>query len=201
MLQVGITGGIGAGKSLVCRIFEALGVPVYDADSRAKWVMAYDSVLVSHIMEEFGREAYTSGGEINRAYMAQTVFHNPERLAKLNALVHPRVGVDYRQWLQAHQQAPYVLKEAALLFETGSYKQLDFIIVVDAPLEVRVKRVLLRDPHRDDAQVRAIIQKQMPEQESKAKTDFVIDNSGEQLLIPQVLKLHEFFLAQKELKS
>lgn len=194
MLEIGITGGIGAGKSVVCRVFQTLGIPVYDADSRAKGLMVNDPVLVENIKAEFGQQAYTPEGALNRAYLAKTAFHDPERLARLNALVHPRVGVDYKQWTKKNQAAPYLLKEAALLFESGSYQQLDYIITVRASVDVRVRRVLKRDPQRDEQQVRAIIGKQWSEEQRQGEADFVIDNSGGELLIPQVLNLHEQLL-------
>lgn len=149
-LQIGITGGIGSGKSLVCRMFACLGVPVYDADSRAKSVMTTDGILVMQIKKEFGGLSYHADGSLNRNYLAGTVFNNPERLEVLNKLVHPRVGEDYLKWLDKQREHAYVLKEAALLYESGSYKALDKVIVVHAPEAVRVARVRQRDPHRSE---------------------------------------------------
>ena len=143
-LQVGITGGIGSGKSTVAKIFNVLGIPVYDADSRAKALMNTDSILIEQIKKEFGDAAYTNG-QLDRKYLAQQVFGFPERLKKLNSFVHPRVAEDYSTWVQSHADKHYVLKEAALLFEAGSAAQLDTIIVVTAPEEVRIKRVMQRD--------------------------------------------------------
>jgi dephospho-CoA kinase len=139
MLRIGITGGIGSGKSIASRLFQALGVPVYDADSRARWLMEHDVELRQHLSAAFGSDAYDAAGRLNRPALAATVFRNPELLAQLNALVHPHVGTDFERWALAQQQAghAYVLKEAALLFEAGSYKQLDRIITVFAPQPVR----------------------------------------------------------------
>jgi dephospho-CoA kinase len=191
--QIGITGGIGSGKSLVCRIFKALGVSVYDADSRAKAVMTTDGILITQIEKEFGVLSYRKG-ELNREYLANVVFNNPERLKMLNNLVHPRVTLDYEQWLTQHQTEPYVIKEAALLFETTSYRLLDKIVVVYAPEKVRIERVVKRDSHRNEEQVKEIIRNQMNEEEKKKLADFVIVNDESELVIPQVLALHKQFL-------
>lgn len=192
-LQVGITGGIGSGKSLVCKIFQSLGVPVYDADSSAKNLMISDPILIDQIKGEFGKEAYHADGSLNRKQISTQAFGEPERLEKLNRLVHPRVAHDYASWISKHEANPYVIKEAALLFEAGSAKALDKVIVVSAPLLLRIKRVLQRDPQRTEEEVKKIISSQMPEEEKVKLADFVITNDESQLLIPQVLKLHQYF--------
>lgn len=192
-LKVGITGGIGSGKSTVCRIFHLLGIPVYSADDRAKWLMEYDSALKSKIEEEFGQEAYTQEGTLNRKYLADQVFSDPEKVKKINSLVHPAVGLDFENWVK-EQSTPYVLKEAALLFETGSASQLDKLINVSSPLKVRVARVLMRDPHRSEAQINSIIDQQMPDEKKNELADFVIKNAENKLLIPQVLEIHQKLL-------
>ncbi len=192
-LQVGITGGIGSGKSLVCRIFEALGAPVYDADSRARSMMKKDPALVTQITREFGPSAYHNG-ELNRALISQLTFGNPDRLKRLNELVHPRVADDYAHWAAGQFQHPYVLKEAALLYESGSYRSVDKMIVVSAPEELRIKRTLARDPHRTQADLQKIMNSQWPETEKVKRADFVIYNDEQHLVIPQVLKLHKIFL-------
>jgi dephospho-CoA kinase len=192
-LQIGITGGIGSGKSLVCKIFACLGVPVYDADSHAKELMTTDGILVSDIKKEFGVLSYSVDGGLNREYLSKQVFNDPERLRTLNRLVHPRVGVDFRKWVDRKKRHPYVLKEAALLYEAGSYESLDKIIVVYANEALRVQRVLKRDPHRTADQVMAIIKNQMPEEEKLERADFTILNDESTLLIPQVLSLHQRF--------
>jgi dephospho-CoA kinase len=194
-LQIGITGGIGSGKSLASKIFHTLGIPVYDADSRARWVMQYNSVLVKDIQDTFGVAAYTESGQLNRAYLASQVFHDSEKVALLNSLVHPRVAEDYAGWVQQHSNHPYVLKEAALLYEAGSYQFLDKIITVFAPVSLRIKRIRQRDSHRTDSEIQAIIDKQMPEEEKLQRADFILYNDESQLLVPQILILHEQFLA------
>ncbi|PRY89135.1 dephospho-CoA kinase [Mongoliibacter ruber] len=189
-LTVGITGGIGSGKTTVAKIFSILGVPIYFADDRAKWLMGNDPILISKIKESFGEESFSESGELNRKYLAEKVFADTEKTKQINALVHPAVGKDFEVWV-ALQNAPYVLKEAALLFETGSYKQLDQVINVSAPLKLRVSRVLMRDPQRTEKQINDIIDKQLPDEEKNEKADFVIKNTENKLLIPQVLKIHQ----------
>ncbi|WP_400192685.1 dephospho-CoA kinase [Hymenobacter sp. B81] len=192
MLKVGITGGIGSGKTVVCRLFALLGVPVYDADTRAKWVMRHDAVLRAELVAAFGAEAYLPEGEPNRVFLARQVFNDPAQLARLNGIVHPRVGLDFAEWAAAQQRAGhrYLLKEAALLFESGSYQQLDRIITVYAPQELRQRRVLGRDPHRTAADVLSIIGKQLSEEEKRRRADYVLINDDQQPLLPQVLALH-----------
>lgn len=193
-LKIGITGGIGAGKSTVCKIFAALGIPVYDADSRAKLVLVEDADLVRQIKEQFGEESYFSDGSLNREWLAAQVFGKPEQLALLNGLVHPKVGLDFERWYQQHQQAPYVLKEAALIFEAGSYKILDAVIAVTAPQALRVRRTIMRDNHRSRSQIEEIMQRQLSEEERISRSQFKIVNDDHSMVLPQVLRLHRQFL-------
>jgi len=195
MLRIGITGGIGSGKSVVARVFASLGVPVYDSDSRAKHVMAHDLVLRAQLQEAFGAEAYDAAGLLNRPYLARVAFNDAAQLARLNALVHPRVGEDFATWSAAQAAAgqPYILKEAALLYESGAYKGLDAIITVFAPAEVRAARVLRRDSHRSAADVQAIMGKQLSEDEKLARAEYVVYNDDSQLVLPQVLALDAKF--------
>jgi dephospho-CoA kinase len=197
-LQIGITGGIGSGKSLVCKIFASLGVPVYDADSRAKSIMTTDGILVEQIKKEFGSLSYHEDGRLNREYLSAAVFNNADKLKTLNELVHPRVGADSEKWMEENAAHPYLLREAALLFESGSFKKLDKIIVVTAPEALRVKRVLQRDKQRTEQEVIAIIRNQMTEEEKVKRADFVIHNDETELVVPQVLKLHKQFTRQVE---
>jgi dephospho-CoA kinase len=189
-LWVGITGGIGSGKSTVCRIFQLLKVPIYSSDDRAKWLMTNDSDLKSDITMTFGEESYSHDGALNRAFLAEMVFSDPAKVRQLNGLVHPAVHRDFRKWAE-QQQSPYLLKEAALLFETGASKELDKVINVSSPLKIRVARILMRDPHRDKTQVNQIINQQMPDEEKNALADFIIKNTDSHLLIPQVLSIHK----------
>ncbi len=194
-LQVGITGGIGCGKSTVSCVFGVLGIPVYDADTRAKWLMNNDLPLKNQITEAFGKEAYLPGGGLNRAYLAARAFGEANQTQQLNQLVHPRVGDDYQHWLLRHPYAPYVLREAALLFEAGATGQLKAVIVVTAPLELRIRRVLQRDPQRSETDIRAIIAKQMPESEKIRRASHLIANDETRLVTGQVLELNAVFLA------
>ncbi|WKN33424.1 dephospho-CoA kinase [Porifericola rhodea] len=192
--SVGITGGIGSGKSLVCKIFLVLGVPVYSSDDRAKWLISHDNVLKQQIIQEFGTDAYNEDGSVNRAYLANTIFKDENKRKVLNALVHPRVGEDFNKWRSDIGGSTYVLKEAALLFETGSYKELDKVINVSAPETLRLQRVLMRDLHRDKQQVESIIQKQWTDSQREELADFTIKNDEQQMLLPAVLKIHEQLL-------
>lgn len=196
-LQIGVTGGIGSGKSVVCKIFAQLGIPVYDADSHAKALMTTDGILVSQIKKEFGDLSYHADGSLNREWLSQHVFSNEARLEKLNSLVHPRVAVDYENWVGMQTEVPYVLKEAALLFESGSFRLLDKIIVVSAPEAIRQERVLKRDKHRTVEQFREIVEKQLPEEEKLKRADYIIVNDNVTPVIPQVLKLHQEFVSVK----
>lgn len=194
-LQIGVTGGIGSGKSLICKIFQCLDVPVYDADSHAKGLMTTDGILVSEIKKEFGELSYNLDGSLNRKYLSSTVFNDEERLKTLNKLVHPRVGANYKQWVDQKKNHPYVLKEAALLFESGANQSMDKVIVVYAPEELRKQRILKRDTHRTVDQVLAIMENQMPEEEKMKRADFTIRNDETALLIPQVVELHNRFIS------
>jgi dephospho-CoA kinase len=191
MLQIGVTGGIGSGKSLVCKIFSTLGAAIYDADSRAKWLTNNDAKIKEEITAHFGPEAYNSTG-LNRDFIAKKVFNNGGQLQTLNSIIHPAVGIDYKNWVD-DQNAPYVVKEAALMFESGSYKTLDKVINVSAPLELRIARVLKRDAFRSREEVLAIISKQLSEEERNERSDYVIINDERQMLLPQVIGLHERF--------
>jgi dephospho-CoA kinase len=186
-LRVGLTGGIGTGKSTVALIFQLLAVPVYDADAMAKKLMEEDEDLISAIKEEFGNETYM-GGKLNRQLLAERVFNNEPLLAKLNAIVHPAVAEHFTNWTTEYSSG-YILKEAALLFETGSYHDLDYVILVQSPLDLRIKRIKNRDPQRSEEQILSIIERQMPFAEAMELADFVINNDEAHLLIPQVLQL------------
>ena len=192
-LQIGITGGIGSGKSLICRIFHCLGVPIYDADSHAKNLMTTDGILVDQIKKEFGSLSYDTKGGLNRKYLSEVVFNDEKELQKLNSLVHPRVANDYDQWLTRNKESVYIIKEAALLFEAGSSVSMDKVIVVTAPENIRIARVLNRDKQRNEKDVINIIRNQMAEEEKLKKADFIIQNNDTEMVIPQVLKLHELW--------
>jgi dephospho-CoA kinase len=189
-LKIGITGGIGSGKTTVCRIFETLGIPIYYADDRAKALMTEDADLVKAVKNLFGDAAYLNDGTLNRALISEIAFSNPLKLNELNALVHPAVRLDGERWHNAQIGVPYTLKEAALHFESGGYKLMDKMICVVAPKEVRIERVLLRGG-LTQADIEARMSKQLPDEEKINKSDFVIYNDGKEGLIPQVMAIHK----------
>lgn len=195
-LLVGLTGGIGSGKSTVAKIFQILGIPTYFADDRAKWLMANEPELIQEIKSNFGPDSYLEDGSVNRVYLSKEVFSDPEKIKKINSLVHPAVGKDFKSWA-SQQNSPYVVKEAALIFESGSNKELDYVINVSSPLKVRLARVLMRDRHRTEEQINQIIDQQMPDEDKNKMSDFIIKNVDNKLLIPQVLKIHEALLAKQ----
>lgn len=190
-LKIGITGGIGAGKSVVTRIFKVLGIPTYDADKEAKEIMVKSDKVRNAIIDTFGKEVYFEDGSLNRTLLSKKVFNNKEELEKLNAIVHPAVIQDGIDWAAA-QTTIYTIKEAALLFESGSYKALDFTILVSSPESVRIKRVMERDSVTEQ-EVKNRIDKQMPEQDKIALANFIIYNDDQHSLIQQVVQLHQQF--------
>jgi dephospho-CoA kinase len=193
MLKIGITGGIGAGKSTVASIFKVLGVPVFDADATAKNILNTDPVLREQIAATFGSETYKNG-LLDRKYLATLVFNYPDQLAKLNALVHPATIAAADTWATRFADRPYILKEAALLFEAGTNEGLDYIIGVTAPVELRIARVMERD-HVAREEVLSRMQHQLDDTEKMKRCNFVIDNNETSLVIPQVLALHEQFIS------
>lgn len=198
MLKVGITGGIGSGKTTVARIFQLLGIPVYFADEAARRLMHTDHILIGQIKALLGEEAYLPDGTLNRKYVAQRVFQDKQLLEQLNAITHPATIRDAKNWMQK-QQAPYVIKEAALLFETPAFHDLDRIIVVYAPLTLRLQRVMQRDQVSATEVQRRMHQQISPEIAIRL-ADEVIYNDEQKPVIPQVLRLHEYFLKQSSTK-
>jgi dephospho-CoA kinase len=188
-LKIGITGGIGSGKTTVCKVFETLGIPVYYADDRAKALMVEDKNLINFIKQTFGKEAYLPDGSLNRALISHIAFSNPLKLTELNAAVHPAVLLDGEKWHKAQKGVPYTLKEAALLYESGSDAVLDKIITVFTPKNIRIERVLERGGLTRE-EIEARISKQMPDEEKVKKADFIIFNDGKKSLIEQVLAIH-----------
>lgn len=196
MKVIGITGGIGSGKSIICKVFELLGVPVYYADARANWLTNNDSQLRKEIKELLGRQAYDENGQYNRKWVASLVFDNPELLKMLNMLIHPRVFEDTKQWLALHQNHPYILREAAISNAAGVGNDLDKVVVVNCPTEIRIKRVQARDPHRSEKQIRAIIARQKSDEQFTEIADYQIFNDDRRLILPQILSLHEILSSE-----
>jgi len=187
-LVIGITGGIGSGKSTVCLIFDLFGIPVYNSDVRAKELMNTNPNLIQSIQANFGPEVYVDGN-VNSTVLARKVFSDPAALKQLNALVHPVVSRDFDEWKDQFEKT-HIVKEAAILIESGAYKQCDRVIVVEAPENLRIKRVMVRDGVPNE-EVKARIRNQMSEAERRVHSDYIIDNSGDAMLIPQVNQILE----------
>lgn len=192
MKTIGITGGIGSGKTTCCRIFETLGIPVYYADVRAKKLMTSDKLLKSQIKDLLGKESYYRNGRLNRGFIASQIFNNKSLLKQMNALVHPAVGRDVIAWA-TKQSSEYVMYEAALLVENGSYQNFTKLIVVSCPEEERIRRVTARDG-TTVKEVKARMRNQLAEEKKIAVADYVIVNDGNEMLIPQILEIHEELL-------
>lgn len=187
-VKVGITGGIGSGKSTVCKVFSCLGAPVYYADERARWLIEHDPQMREQILMLLGPEAYTGEGKYNTRFVSARVFGDKSLLDRLNAIVHPRVREDTRQWAAENQHYPVIVKEAAIMKKGAD---LDYIVSVISPESVRINRVLARDPNRSREQVEAIIASQEPETYFREIADFVVENREDILLIPQVLDIFQ----------
>lgn len=187
MKIVGLTGGIGSGKTTVAKMFQDLGVPLYIADERAKIVMNTSKDLKKELIALFGQEAYKDN-QINRPFLASKIFSNPDFLKKMNAIVHPKVGEDFTRWIEK-QTAPYVLKEAAIIFENDLASHYDFIITVVADLDKRIARVMQRDSTTED-KVMAIVNNQLTDEEKAKQSDFVITNHDLDQTREQVLIIH-----------
>lgn len=192
MLRIGLTGGIGSGKSTVARIFSVLGIPVYDADSASKRLMNEDEVIKKAIIHSFGSESY-SDGRLNRKCLSNQAFSDPKKAGLLNSIVHPATIKDAEEWMK-QQDAPYLIKEAALIFESGSNQFLDKVIGVSSPVSLRIERTMKRSGSTAE-QVKERINLQMDEDKKMALCDYIIVNDEKQMLLPQVLMLHEKFLS------
>ena len=189
-LLIGVTGGIGSGKSTVCQIFETLGTPIYYTDDRAKALMEEDEMLKSQIKEIFGAEAY-QGSSLNRKEISKKAFEDKHLLEKLNQVVHPAVRRDFEKWVDIHSGEKLLVKEAALLIEAESYKELDKLILVTADEETRITRVLQRDTHRTRDDIKKIMSRQLSDQEKKKLADFTIENNEGNSLVQQVSSIYD----------
>ena len=194
MLKIGITGGIGSGKTIVCGVFETLGIPVFNADQVAKKIMITDSILIKDVILAFGKESYLENGMLNNKHIADIVFNDSKALEKLNSIVHPAVFRAFDLWVkEIPADVPYVLKEAALLFESGSDQMCDYTILVTAPLKTKLARVMERDGVTE-AQVKARMDKQFTDKQKLKLADYFIENTENSSVIMQVLDLHQQLL-------
>lgn len=198
VLKVGLTGGIGSGKSTVAQLFEVLGIPVYYADTEAKKLMNENTELKKAIIKNFGKEAYTSE-TLNRKYISSIVFSDPLKLELLNSIVHPATKKDGENWMH-RQKTVYAIHEAALIFEANVSDRLDYVIGVSAPQELRIKRAMERDQVTREEIIKRMT-KQLDEEIKMSKCDFVVINDEQQLLIPQVLELHDKLIALSKQKK
>ncbi len=196
MLKIGLTGGIGSGKSVVSQVFSQLGVPVYNADHMAKILVQTNHKLKKAIVAKFGEKSFTEQG-YNTAYIAQLVFNNDNLLRALNKIIHPVVADDFINWCRQQGEKAYVLQEAAILFESRAADLMDYSIVVDAPLELRIERVITRD-HCSKESVEMRIKNQWPADKIRALADWVIENDDKQLILPQILNIHKQLISISE---
>jgi dephospho-CoA kinase len=188
MLKVGLTGNIGSGKTIIAQVFSMLGVPVFHADHEAKKQFNDESIRKS-IRAKFGPGVFTSSGEVLRPVLAEIVFNDPVLLEELNKIIHPGVRRDYQHWCQQHAGAEYTIYEAAILFESGQYREMDRVVCVTAPEQLRIKRVMERD-HLSRQEVERRMANQWEEERKVALADYVIRNDESTMVIEQVLKLH-----------
>lgn len=191
MIRVGLTGGIGSGKTTVARVFRTLGIPVFEADAEGRRIMQEDAAVIKAVTERFGTSVVRNGA-IDRATLASIVFKDPSALKDLNAIIHPAVRTGFLRWA-AEQNAPYVIMEAAVMAENGGHRTMDQVIVVTAPAELRIQRVMARDGVGLDA-VDARMANQVGDAERLKLADHVIHNDDQQLVIPQVLSVHQALL-------
>lgn len=197
MIKIGVTGGIGSGKSMVCRIFSALSVPVFYADIVAKEIAENDKDVVRSIKENFGNDIFTQEGKLDRKRLSEIVFNDSKKLNTLNNIIHPAVKNAFDFFLNENKNAPYTVKEAAILVESGAYKHVDKIIVVTAPVKQRIQRVVKRDDvSENEVQVR--INKQLPQEDLIKYAHFIINNEDGAMLLPQVIEINKSIL--KEIK-
>lgn len=190
MIKIGITGGIGSGKSLVCEIFELLGVPVYYADAEAKKMLNNDPAIKKNVLAFFGNEVLNGDGSMDRKKISSIVFKDPKKLEQLNSIIHPAVALHFSNWLKQYPSHKYIVKEAAILFESDAYKQVDKAIAVVSPVELRIKRVMQRDAISRE-QVEQRMKYQMSDEEKIKRSSYIIHNDEEQLIIPQVIAIHD----------
>ena len=193
MIKVGLTGGIGSGKSHISKIFCRLGVPIYDSDSATKELYQTNQQLKNELICAFGEQTYDANGVLNRKYLGELVFSDKNNLELINEIVHPEVKLDFEKWLMKNSEAHYIIKEAAILIESKAYLQLDKIIVVSAPINLRINRVMKRD-NTTKSEVNKRIKNQLPEKELLSYADYVVINNETDALLPNILTIHNQLL-------
>ena len=195
MYKVGVTGGIGCGKSIICHVFNTFGIPVYHADQRARYLMEHDQVMIRLLKKTFGNSIY-SEKKLSSQLLAEKVFSDAEALQQLNDIVHPAVAQDFMQWVLVQDGSDYVLHEAAILFESGAWKMMDLVVSVHAPEELRIQRIMKRS-NLSRAEVLERIRKQMDQDEMNRRADVIIYNDDEHMVLPQIMDLHGKILRKK----
>ncbi|MBT7620680.1 MAG: dephospho-CoA kinase [Flavobacteriales bacterium] len=192
MKKIGITGGIGSGKTYVASVFKSLGIPIFNADIQAKKIMTSSRKLIKLLKEEFGNDIYKDS-DLNKEKLASIVFSNSDKLQKLNSLVHPIVKEEFNNWCKK-QTSPYIIKEAAILFESNSHIGLDAVICVSAPLDLRIERLLNRDDY-SEKEIKKRIENQISQEEKEKLSDYIIVNDEKDLLLPKIIKFHKELLS------
>jgi dephospho-CoA kinase len=201
--RIGITGGIGSGKTTICKIFESIGIPVYYADEEAKKLMISSLQVKKGIIDILGKDAYHANGKLNKPYISDKIFSDRSLLAKINKLIHPAVHTDAERWFETVFQGsdvPYAVKEAALLVESGNHIHLDEIIVVTCPENIRIQRVMERDKV-SSSKVKERMENQMSETEKIAVADHIIINDGEHAILPQIVQIHKSIVNDRITKT
>jgi dephospho-CoA kinase len=193
MLKVGVTGGIGSGKSTVCHLFQCLEIPIFNADEAGRQLLAKDNDVIGQVQNLLGEDTYVEG-KPDRKKIAEIVFVSPEKLQQLNSIIHPAVRNKFLQWT-LEQSSPYLIYEAAILFETGLYKQLDFTILITAPESLRINRVIQRDKI-EESSVKNRMKNQWSDEDKKKLADFIIANDDTTPLLPRVMELHHMLISK-----
>jgi dephospho-CoA kinase len=199
MIRVGITGGIGSGKSWICQIFIRLGIPVYHADDAARMITENDGAIRQDLISLLGNDIY-SGKSLNRSKMAEMIFNDQELLKKVNHIIHPRVVSDFQNWCQAMAGFPYVIQESAILFESELYRMFDFIVLVTAPEEVRFRRVITRNGMTIE-KIHSIMKNQLPEKEILVRSHLILRNDDKNLVLPPILKFHRELMQNRSITA
>ena len=194
MLKIGVTGGIGSGKSVVCQIFNTFGIPIYNADIRAKWIQNNDKDVINNIKLIFGENSYLDGN-LNRYYISQIVFSDINKLKLLNEIVHPVVFKDYKEWLSENINSKYIIKESALIQDSSNLELVDELILITCPIGIRIKRIMKRDFFRNPSEIARIINNQISDENRLPWVNYKIVNDGYSSLIKSVEELHQKFSA------